>query len=143
MTSPTTGMPLLTPDSAWRQWRSAVHLFNQLTLTERDDPFVPGSQKNVDRVKAQVEQARAVWLQTMLEHFERRRMEAHEDGRVNVNSTVGLKSLRVPCKDCLKVADAGDKIHKLIRDEKALYPVVASCGTEEAIDPLTAEMPTW
>lgn len=141
MTSPTTGQPLLTPDSAWRQWRNAKHLHGQLTDVERDDPFVPGSQQNVDRVKAQLDQARAVWLQTMLEHFERRRMAAHENG-ADVTSMRALKALQVPCKDCLTVTVPGDVSHKLTRDEKALYPVVATCGGE-AIDPLTAEMPTW
>lgn len=142
MTSPTTGQPLLTPDSAWRQWRNTKHLLEQLTVVEADDPYVPGSQQNVDRVKAQLDQARAVWLQTMLEHFERRRLHAHENG-ADVMSMRGLKALQVPCKDCLTVTAANDGSHKLVRDEKALYPVVATCGAEEAIDPLTAEMPTW
>lgn len=143
MTSPTTGQPLLTPDSAWRQWRNTKQLLGQLTTIEREDPFVPGRQQNVDRVKAQLGQARAVWLQTMLEHFERRRLAAHEEGKIDITSVRGLKSLQVPCKDCLTVTAANDGSHKLVRDEKALYPVVATCGAEEAIDPLTAEMPTW
>jgi hypothetical protein len=142
MTSPTDGMALLAPDSAWRQWRNAVHLHNQVSKTERDDPFVPGSQANTDRVAAQVAQARAVWLQTMLAHFEQRRAAAHEGGH-DVTSTAALKALRVPCKDCLTVTGEKDRSHKLDRDDTRLFPIIASCGAEEAINPLTEAMPTW
>lgn len=141
MTAPTTGQPLLTPDSAWRQWKSAVASRVALTEREEADPHKDGHGRDTDTATRNEHQARAVWLTTMLEHFGRR-VEAHSEAGHDVTSDKALRSLGLPCADCLMVADEKDRGHKIVRDPSKLFTVWASCGAEAA-DPRLVPMPQW
>lgn len=141
MTSPTTGMPLLTPDTAWRQWRNAAATRATLKAKEETDPHRIGATADTDRAIANEHQARATWLITMLEHFGRRVEETAEAGH-DVTSAKALRGLGLPCADCLTVADEKSATHKIMRDETKQFTVWASCGGNP-IDPLTTAMPQW
>jgi len=141
MTSPTTGMPLLTPDTAWRQWKNAAITYNTLKAREEADPLKDGHKRDTDTAKANLEQARAIWLQTMLSHFERRRLDAADSGHP-ATTDKELKSLGLPCISCLKVSTDGSTAHKVKRDETKLYPVWAECNGSP-IDPTVDKMPVW
>ena len=73
----------MTPDSAWRQWKGAV--------------------REQAAAETKLVQARAVWLQTMLEGFEERRRQAAADG-LDVTTKDALVALGIPCIDCLTPA---------------------------------------
>jgi hypothetical protein len=134
-------MPLLTPDTAWRQWKRARQEWLTLKAREDADPLKDGHKRDTDKAAANMKQASATWLQTMLEHFERRRLDAVESGRPAA-SDKELKALGLPCIDCLKVSTEGSTAHKVRRDESKLYPVWATCGGS-GIDPIVDPMPVW
>lgn len=142
MTLPQTTQPLMTPDSAWRQWRNTVNDRREHEhRATSDTSYAPGVQADADRATTAETQARATWLQTILEHFSRRHAEASELGK-DVTTERGLKSLHVPCVDCLKTAGPKDRSHKIIHDDTKRYPTWASCGMTP-VDPTTEPMPGW
>lgn len=134
MTQPAT-IPLMPLDSAWRQWRRTTE-----TAALRADAK-DGTAADLTRANADAEQARTVWLQTSLGWFGRRLAEARETGR-ETGSDKALKALGVPCSDCLRIAGAADKKHKIVRDDKLQYPIRAECGGDP-VDPTAEPMPTW
>ena len=140
MLTPTPAAPM-PPDSAWRQWRNTVNTRRTLEQTEHDNPYAQGTTADTDRAATAETQARAVWLQTALEHFERRRTTEIENSR-DTTTDRAVKALGVPCADCLTIAGAKDRTHKIVRDDSKRYPLWASCGAQP-IDPTTTPMPTW
>jgi hypothetical protein len=107
----------MTPDSAWRQWRGAV----------RD--LAAADQRH--------EQARAVWLQVLLEGFQERREDADVAG-LDVTSHKALAELGLPCKDCLAPVPPNCSGHTVVNGRTDdTYKLYAVCG-KKAIDPTTA-----
>lgn len=109
---------MITPDSAWRQWRGALRDFRA--------------------AEEKLKQARAIWLQTLFEGFEQRRRDADAAG-LEVGTKEALIALGIPCIDCL--APAG-KAHRIVnsRDEQATYKTYATCGGV-SVDPTVIGMP--
>lgn len=110
----------MTPDSAWRQWRGAVNAFN--------------------RAEQILAEARAVWLQTMLDGFDERRRNAHAEGH-DVTTKKALAALGLPCKDCLAPVPPNASGHTIVNGREGdVYQVYAVCGAK-AIDPTARPMP--
>jgi hypothetical protein len=112
----------MTPDSAWRQWRGAV--------------------RDLKTAEDRQTQARAIWLQVLLDGFEQRRQDADTDGR-EAGTKRALAELGLPCKDCLAPVPADCSGHTVVNGREGdVYQVYAICG-KKAIDPTEAPaMPT-
>lgn len=107
---------MITPDSAWRNWRGAV--------------------RAMQRAEETLAGARAVWLQTLLEGFEQRRLDADAAGH-DVTSKKALAALGLPCKDCLAPVPENCSGHTIVngREADATYKLYATCG-KAAINPV-------
>lgn len=112
----------MTPDSAWRQWRGAV--------------------RDARAAEQKEQQARAIWLQVLLDGFEQRRQDADADSR-DVQSKKALAELGLPCKDCLAPVPANCGGHTIVNGREGdAYQLYAICG-KAAINPVEAPaMPT-
>jgi hypothetical protein len=108
---------MMTPDSAWRQWRGAV--------------------RDAKAAETREQQARAMWLQVLLEGFDQRRQDADADGR-DVVTNKALAELGLPCKDCLAPVPAGCSGHTVVNGREGdTYQLYAICG-KKAINPTEA-----
>jgi hypothetical protein len=108
----------MTPDSAWRQWKGAVRALRTAEQTHA--------------------QARAIWLQVLLDGFDQRRFDADNDGR-DVTSKRALAALGLPCKDCLAPVPPDCSGHTVVNGREGdTYQLYAMCG-KAAIDPTAAD----
>lgn len=111
---------VMTPDSAWRQWKGAV--------------------RGLAAAEELHQQTRAIWLQVLLEGFEQRRLDADGDGR-DVTTKEALAMLGLPCKDCLAPVPPNCGGHTVVNGREGdTYQLYAICG-KAAIDPTAGDMP--
>lgn len=109
---------VMTPDSAWRQWRGAVNAHA--------------------RAEENLTSARAIWLQTLLDGFQERLHEATADG-LDTSSKKVLAALGLPCRDCLAPVPANCSGHTVVNGRDGdVYQLYAICG-KAAIDPTRPE----
>lgn len=138
MTSGPNQQIVMTPDSAFRQWKNAV--LDLRRAEERVAQNRAGALGDIARADERVTQARSFWVQNMLADFESRRAAADLE-QLDVRSHAVLFSLGVPCIDCCGIAVSRTGHTIKFGAAGTVFPVWAVCG-KPAIDPTTDPMPT-
>lgn len=140
-------MPLMPPDSAWRQYRTAATeraaLAAKTTRAKKKDW---AAEQAAERAEQQEDHTAAIWLQVLLEGFEERRETHRLDGKDAaglLHDRRGLADMGLPCADCLLPVpyDFADHDYSVATDEeRKTFPVIARCG-KIRVDPIGKPMP--